>query len=160
MEAALIGRAIMACCARCSDHHTVKWLVLNWPQTPSVIWMRRESETKIQTLITKVPRDCRVKGIRQKHKRAASSSALMCWWNKRLVKRKWRSPPSFASFVPRSPARTHARGRHQTQLAHINFLHGGGVLCFLLIWRSPQFCRCSGSISCSRVYMRMFWLLT
>lgn len=46
MEAALIGRPIIACCTRCSDHHTVKWLVLNWLQALLVIWMQQESETK------------------------------------------------------------------------------------------------------------------
>lgn len=77
-----------------------------------------------------------VKGIRHKHERAASSSALMCWWNKRLVKRKWRFSPL---SPPLSPL-THTHRRPPSNaLAHIHFLKGEvWGPCFPLIWRTPQ----------------------
>lgn len=99
-----------------------------------------------------------VKGIRHKLKRAASSSALMCWWNKRLVKRKW-------CFSPLSPPLSHAHTRVAVikRTCTHSFFKRRRVRTMLpphLTDATVTDHRCSGGAACSRIYMQIFWLLT
>lgn len=142
MEAALIGRPIMACCARCSDHHTSE--VAGCKLAAGSLsdldaageW---NSKKKVTILTTKLPREWvqKASGTSTKEPRVHQ---LWCADETNILLSESDVSPRFRLLCL---ALTRMRPPSNA-LAHINFLKAlGGVLLFQLIRWTPRFDRLS-----------------